>query len=66
MTTQNTTLLKYGLAVLLGAIGGGIIVALVTRAAPKMMAGMMHNMKSCMQEMGCECSPEMCQKMMKE
>jgi len=35
---------KYILAVSLGAIGGGIIVAVTTRAIPKMMAAMMRNM----------------------
>ena len=47
----------YVLAVLLGAIGGGVIVALVTRAIPKMMsrimAGMMQTMMSRMREGGC-------------
>jgi len=44
-------------AALLGAIGGGIIVALATRAIPKivsdMMSGMMQNTMSRMRESGC-------------
>ena len=45
-------------AALLGAVGGGIIVALATRALPKMMSqmmsGMMQNMMSQMGEAGCD------------
>ena len=48
----------YTVAILLGAIGGGLFVALATRAIPKMMAqiisGMMQNMISHMRESGCE------------
>jgi hypothetical protein len=43
----------YVLAALLGAIGGGLIVALATRAIPKMMSGMMQNMMAQMGEDGC-------------
>ena len=46
----------YAIAAVLGAIGGGLIVALATRAIPKMMskimAGMMENMVSRMGENG--------------
>ena len=45
-------------AALLGAIGGGIIVALATRAIPKimsqMMSEMMQNMMFRMRESGCD------------
>ncbi len=45
----------YILAVALGAIGGGFLVTVVTKAIPKMMAGMMENM---MAEMGAgDCAP---------
>jgi CheY-specific phosphatase CheX len=47
----------YLIAVVLGAIGGGLIVALATSAIPKMMsrmmAGMMQNMMAHMAEQGC-------------
>ena len=49
---------SYVLAALLGAIGGGLVVALGTRAIPKMMSnmmsGMMQNMMSRMSEGGCD------------
>jgi len=49
---------KYAAAVLVGAVGGGLIVALATRAIPKMMtqmmSGMMQNMMSGMRESGCD------------
>ncbi len=35
---------RYIIAVLLGAIGGGIIVALATRAIPRIMSQMMSQM----------------------
>lgn len=49
---------KYLLAASLGAIGGGLFVALATRAIPRMMSqmmsGMMGNMMSQMGEAGCD------------
>ena len=49
---------NYAAAVLLGAVGGGILVALASRAVPKMMekmmAGIMQNMFSQMSESGCD------------
>ncbi len=46
----------YAVALLLGALGGGLFVALATRAVPKMMsrmmAGMMQNMMAHMKESG--------------
>ncbi len=44
----------YILAVALGAIGGGFLVTVVTKAIPKMMAGMMENMMSEMAAGDCE------------
>ena len=45
----------------LGALGGGVVAILVTRAIPRMMsrliAGMMQNMMAQMKESGCS-SPE--------
>jgi hypothetical protein len=46
----------YALALLLGAFGGGLFVALATRAVPnmmgRMMTGMMRNMMDQMKEGG--------------
>ena len=57
----------YIIATILGAVGGGLIVALVTKAVPKimsqMMASMMQNMMAQMKEEGCN-PAEMCQQMM--
>ncbi len=57
----------YIIAAVLGAVGGGFIVALATRAIPKimsqMMAGMMQNMMAQMKEEGRN-PVEMCQQMM--
>ena len=59
----------YIVAAILGAVGGGLIMALVTRAVPKimsqMMAGMMQTMMARMKEDGCN-PAEMCQQMMAE
>ncbi len=55
---QNTASPKMGYAVaaLLGAFGGGLVVALATRAVPmmmtRMMTGMMQNMMARMKESG--------------
>ncbi len=43
----------YVLAAALGAVGGGLFVALATRAIPRMMAGMMQNMMAQMKASGC-------------
>lgn len=45
----------YLLAVGLGAVGGGLIVAFASRAIPKMMSKMMENMIA--QMAGGECDP---------
>ncbi len=57
----------YLISVLLGAIGGGILVMIATRAIPTMLAnllsGIMGKMMSKMERS--DCNPhEMCQKMM--
>ena len=44
----------YVLAILLGAIGGGLVVAVATKAIPKMMSEMMRNMMAQMGEGGCD------------
>ena len=45
---------NYIIAALLGAVGGGLVVALATNAIPKMMSKMMQNMMSNMRESGCD------------
>jgi hypothetical protein len=50
----DTNRRSYILAVLVGAIGGGFVVALATKAIPKMMSKMMQNMMSNMREGGCD------------
>jgi len=55
-TDSNTN--KYILVAFLGAVSGGLVVAIATRAVPKMMSqmmsGMMQNMMSQMGEGGCD------------
>jgi hypothetical protein len=54
----NTQTRKTILAAFVGAVGGGIVVAVATRAIPKMMSQMMsemmRNMMSQMGEGGCD------------
>lgn len=45
---------RYVFAAVLGAIGGGVIVALATKAMPKIMSGMMRNMMGHMRKGGCD------------
>jgi hypothetical protein len=45
---------NYLLTAALGAIGGGVLVAVVTKAVPKMMSGMMRNMMAEMGQAGCD------------
>jgi len=45
---------NYILIALVSAIGGGLIVALVTQAIPKMMSKMMRETISNMKECGCD------------
>ena len=59
MDNKESPYKGYFFAAGLGAVGGGILIALATRAIPKMMskmmAGMMENMMS---DMGAgDCSP---------
>ncbi|MCH8864986.1 MAG: hypothetical protein IIB13_06475 [Chloroflexi bacterium] len=44
---------KYLLAVALGAVGGGLLMAWATRAMPRMMSGMMSSMMSRLGGEGC-------------
>ena len=44
---------KYLLVAALGAVGGGLVMALATKALPRMMSGMMQNMMSQMGGEGC-------------
>ena len=52
MNNTHSPMQGYALAVLLGAIGGGLLVAIATKAIPKMMSGMMQNMMMQMQKNG--------------
>jgi hypothetical protein len=52
MDEENSYRKGYVLAGLLGAIGGGLAVALVTKAIPTMMSGMMGTMLARMEECG--------------
>jgi hypothetical protein len=64
MQQEKSRLFGYLMAALLGAIGGGLIVAIATQAIPKIISGMTHQMRECMQGCDCGCNSEMCQKMM--
>jgi hypothetical protein len=44
----------YVLAAALGALGGALLMAVATRAIPKMMAGAMRSMMAHMREGGCD------------
>jgi hypothetical protein len=55
MRTTGSHISEYVLAAAIGAIGGGLVVVLATKAIPKMMSQMMRNM---MVNMGDgKCSP---------
>ncbi len=53
MQNASTRTAGYVLAAGLGALGGALLMALVTHAVPKMMTGMMRSMMAQMQEGGC-------------
>ena len=53
-TNATRTTASYVLAVALGALGGALLMALATRAVPKMMAGMMRSMMAQMRDGGCD------------
>lgn len=56
MEKSRSTAMEYSLVFLLGVAVGGIGLAQITRAIPKMMSNMMQNMMS---QMGGEsCDPE--------
>ncbi len=44
----------YVLAAALGALGGALLMALATRAIPKLMGGMMRSMMAQMRDGGCD------------
>jgi len=43
----------YLLAAVLGALGGGLVVAVSTKAIPKMVSAIMRNVMARMRESGC-------------
>ncbi len=53
MSNGGCNLRKHMVVMAVGAISGGILVALASRAMPKMMAGMMRNMMTMMGGEGC-------------
>jgi hypothetical protein len=59
MDRKNTQYQRYFLAAGLGAVGGGILIAMATKAIPKMMGRMMAGMMdTLMAQMGeGECDP---------
>ncbi len=67
MKKTNSQTGRYLISALLGAVGGGLLVMVATRALPTMlanfMAGMMRNMMSHMETGGWN-PKEMCQQMM--
>ena len=58
MRGTNSENLRYVIVALLGVLAGGFLVAIATRAVPRMMsemmAGMMQNMMASAGEGGCE------------
>ena len=54
MSEIDTNRRSYILAALVGALGGGLVVALATKAIPNMMSQVMQNMMSNMREGGCD------------
>lgn len=44
MNNTYTSRKGYALALVLGALAGGLLVVIATKAIPKMMSGMMQNM----------------------
>ena len=58
MNKRNDQRKNYAVMFLLGAIGGGLVVSVATKAIPKimtqMMSGMMQSMMSNMSESGCD------------
>jgi hypothetical protein len=44
MNNTHTSRKGYALALVLGALAGGLLVVIATKALPKMMSGMMQNM----------------------
>jgi len=53
MSDEGCNVRKYMVAMAVGAVGGGILIALASRAMPKMMAGMMRNVMTMMGGEGC-------------
>ena len=54
MQNASTRTAGYVLAAGLGALGGALLTVLVTRAVPKIMAGMMRSMMAQMRDEGCD------------
>ena len=54
MSNKRSDASGYVIAAVLGAIGGGIIIAFATKAIPRMMSRMMQNMMDQMKKGGCD------------
>lgn len=44
MNNTHTSARGYALAIIVGTIGGGLLVAIATKAIPRMMSGIMQDM----------------------
>jgi hypothetical protein len=53
-TNDTRTAAGYVLVAALGALGGALLMALATRAIPKMMTGAMRSMMAQMRDGGCD------------
>ena len=54
MSGSNGRVRGYALAVIVGAIAGGTLVAIGTKAVPRVMSAMMQNMMRQMEGSGCD------------
>jgi hypothetical protein len=52
MNNKHSFKRGYALAIIIGAIGGGLLAVIVTKAVPRMMSGMMQNMMMQMKKDG--------------
>lgn len=52
MSNVHSNAKGYVLAAFLGAVGGGLLVAIMTKAVPRIMSGMMQNMMGQMRKNG--------------
>ncbi len=53
MSDGGSSFRKYMIVAVIGAVGGGVLIAMATRAMPRMMSGMMQKMMTHMGGEGC-------------